>query len=103
MFEGYCKPGHLFLFLQRFEPILEFFLRWEREVFSKSKGSPATELPPFPTMADLKTAVRGMKELCLLAKSQGLTIIPHRINQDCVESWFGHHREACGSNRNMTG
>ena len=33
----------------------------------------------------------------------GLEVIPHRINQDIVESWFGHQRQAGGGNRNMTG
>ena len=88
---------------QKYDPLLKFFTEWEQAVYSSSTRCPSTDLPPFPTMADLKTAIRGMKALCQLAIDCGNGIVPHRINQDVVESWFGHHRDACGSNRNMSG
>lgn len=72
-------------------------------MYSSTTSTPATDLPPFTTLADLKTTIRGMQELCRYAKSVGLGIIPHRMSQNVIESWFGHHRQSCGSNRNMTG
>ena len=49
-----------------------------------------------------QTAIRGMKALCQLAIDYGNGIVPTRIIQDVVESWFGHHRDAYGSNQNMS-
>lgn len=91
------------LLFQKFDPILNFFAEWEQEVYSVAERSPTTELPPFQTMADLKTTIRGLCDLLRKAKSLGMGLQPHRINQDVVEAWFGHHRQACGANRNMTG
>ena len=54
-------------------------------------------------MADLKFAIRGMQALCQLAIDYGNGIVPHRNNQDVVEAWFCHHRDMCGSDRNMSG
>ena len=68
-----------------------------------ASGDVLTELPPLTTMADLKTAVNGFCALLDHAHSVGAGVIPHRVSQDVVESWFGHQRQACGSNRNMTG
>jgi hypothetical protein len=93
----------LHFLLQKFEPILSFFLTWERSVYSSTTGSPAADLPPFSTLADLKTTIRGMICICEYAMSVGMGIIPQRMSQDVLESWFGHHRQSCGSNHNMTG
>ena len=60
-------------------------------------------MPPTTTLDDLKSAVKGFQFLLEKAISMGLEVIPHRINQDIVESWFGHQRQAGGGNRNMTG
>ena len=55
------------------------------------------------TLSDLKTTVEGLCALADRAIALGQGIIPGRINQDVLENWFGHHRQAGGSNQNMTG
>ena len=60
-------------------------------------------MPPVTTLSDLRTAVHGFVSLCDKAIELGHGLIPHRISQDVLENFFGHQRQACGSNSNMTG
>ena len=89
---------------QELYSILDFFKSWKRSVYdSRPKGKPLVDLPSISTLNDLETTINGFGALFRIATECGAGLIPGRINQDGCESWFGHHRQAGGANRNMTG
>ena len=83
--------------------IQRWFGAWEYEVYSNPDSEPTSCLPPISTLRDVKTTCNGMIALATKCSELGAGLIPGRINQDVVENWFGHQRQACGSNQNMTG
>lgn len=76
-------------------------MEWQKQLFRKE--IPASSLPPPTTLADAKTAIDGMISLINEGNRIDMYLKPHRMSQDVVENWFGYQRQACGSNRNMTG
>lgn len=83
--------------------VLDYFKGWKMQVYAGSQSKPGQDLPPMTTLADLETTVKGLGALLRIGTECGAGMVPNRMTQDVVESWFGNQRQACGSNRNMTG
>ena len=64
----------------------------------------------FPILYTFKVSIEGLKELVAFINSSefkaeygDVYVIPKRLNQDIVESFFSSQRQMCGGSRNMTG
>jgi len=62
-----------------------------------------------PLLMYLKVSIDGLKELVAYintdefkAEYGNVYIIPKRLNQDIIESFFSSQRQMCGGSRNMT-
>ena len=83
--------------------------------FFLNSNYPMTRLALFlcvnniPLLMYLKVSIDGLKELVAYintdefkAEYGNVYIIPKRLNQDIVESFFSSQRQMCGGSRNMT-
>ena len=92
--------------------VRDWFTTWKNELSVEylDKKERAQRFVAWQTYEDICLAVNGLfgltdyvTDLRFLAKhGGGAFIIPKRISQDIVESYFSLRRSACGSNSNMT-
>ncbi|KXJ19976.1 hypothetical protein AC249_AIPGENE15268 [Exaiptasia diaphana] len=91
--------------------VLTYFKNWKAELqqLYKAKAEISSHFITWQTMFDLEVSIDGLKELLTYIQSVEfqnsygqLYIIPKRLNQDIVESFFSSQRQMCGGSTNMT-
>ena len=99
--------------LQQLRDVKKWFTAWREDVRHAylDKAIRARRFTAWQTFEDLCLTVNGLcgfidhiVHLRFVAKyGGGLFVIPKRLSQDIVESYFSLQRSSCGGNTNMTG
>ncbi|XP_028407341.1 uncharacterized protein LOC114529968 [Dendronephthya gigantea] len=98
--------------IKALDDVLDFFKSWKNELASiyALKSEISSHFISWQTMFDIQVTINGFKALVKFIGTPEFRslhgsppyIIPKRISQDIVESFFSMQRQACGGTNNMT-